>query len=90
MRLMITFSSTMHLRTLSSEGISYITSSSTSSIVGAQAAGAGLALLGLAGGRLQRLVGEDQLDVVQREELLVLLDDGVLRLGQDPHQLVAA
>ena len=53
----------------------------------AQAAGAGLALLGLLGGRLQRVVGEDQLDVVQREELLVLLDDRVPRLGQDPDQV---
>ena len=33
MRLLMTLASTTHLRTLSSEGISYITSSSTSSIV---------------------------------------------------------
>ena len=57
---------------------------------GAQAAGAGLALLGLAGGRLERLVGEGELDVVEGEELLVLLDDRVLRLDQDPLQLVPA
>src|SRR5690606_15808504 len=42
---------------------------------GAQPAGAGAALQRLARDGLQRLVGEDQLDAVQREELLVLLGE---------------
>ena len=33
-------------------------------------------------------MGEDQLHLVQVEELLVLLDDRVLRLGQDPDQRI--
>src|SRR5690606_23665789 len=36
----------------------------------------------------ERVVREDQLDVVEVEELLVLLDHGVLRLDEDAHQLL--
>ena len=53
---------------------------------GAQAARAGLELDGLVGRGLQRVGREDQLDVVQAEQALVLLDQGVARLGQDAHQ----
>ena len=55
---------------------------------GAQAAGAGLMLEGLACGGADGLLGEDQLHLVQVEELLELLDDGVLRLGHDLDQRV--
>ena len=52
----------------------------------AQAARAGLALDRLAGDRVQRLVREGQLDVLHLEQPLVLLDQRVLRLGEDLHQ----
>ena len=52
----------------------------------AQAARAGLALDRLLGDRDQRIVGEGQLDILQLEQLLILLDQRVLRLGQDLHQ----
>ena len=38
--------------------------------------------------RVKRVVGEDQLDTVQLEELLELPDERVLRLRQDAHQRV--
>src|SRR5438093_2500816 len=53
---------------------------------GPQAACAGLELERVLGGRLERVLGEDELDLIERQELLVLLDDRVLRLGQDLHQ----
>src|SRR5581483_5744671 len=56
----------------------------------AQAAGAGLALERTVGDRVQGLLGEHQLDPVELEEALELLDQGVARLGEDLHELVAA
>ena len=53
---------------------------------GAQAAGAGAAQDGLVGDRLEGVVGELQLDAVELEEPLVLADQGVLGLGEDPDQ----
>ena len=37
----------------------------------------------------QRVVGEDELDAVEREEALELLDERVARLGEDRDQVVA-
>lgn len=51
-----------------------------------EGAGAGLALDGLLGDGAQRVLSELELDVVHGEQLLVLLDWGVLRLGQDAQQ----
>src|SRR5579884_1904545 len=53
---------------------------------GAQAAGAGLVLQRALGRRLEGVLGEYQLDLVQGEELAVLLGDRVARLDQDAHQ----
>src|SRR6266540_4160506 len=49
----------------------------------AEAARARLALERLVGDLPERVLGEDELDVVVGEEALVLLDERVLRLGQD-------
>src|SRR5262249_20366277 len=49
----------------------------------AEAARAGLALERLVGDLPERVVREDELDVVVAEEALVLLDERVLRLNQD-------
>ena len=54
-----------------------------------QAAGAGAAQHRLVGDRLERVVGELELDVVELEQPLVLLDQRVARLGQDADQRVA-
>src|SRR5829696_3448597 len=54
----------------------------------AQTARAGLAVDRLVGDRLERLVGEDELDVVELEEALELLDQRVLGLGEDLDQVV--
>src|SRR5262249_22557267 len=48
-----------------------------------QAARAGLALDRLARDRAERLVGEGQLDVLHLEQALILLDQRVLRIGQN-------
>src|SRR3954464_15985118 len=48
-----------------------------------QSAPAGLALDRLAGHRAQRLVGEGEFDVLHFEQPLVLLQQRVLRIGQD-------
>ena len=56
----------------------------------AQAAGAGLALQRPVGDRAERVLGEDELDVVELEEALELLGERVSRLGQDRDQVVAA
>src|SRR5579859_478311 len=53
----------------------------------AQAASAGLALRGAGRGREQTVIGELELDLVDRQELLVLLHDRVLRLGEDAQQV---
>src|ERR1700694_5026203 len=37
---------------------------------------------------IERTLLEHKLDVVEREELLVLLDERVLRLGEDPHDVL--
>src|SRR4051794_6234729 len=52
-----------------------------------QAAGAGLALERLVGDGLERLVGEHELDPVEREEALELLGERVPRLGEDLQQI---
>src|SRR5690606_27168712 len=52
----------------------------------AQPARTGLALDRLLGDRLQRVVGQLEADVLHLEQPLVLLDQGVLRLGQDLDQ----
>ncbi len=51
-----------------------------------QAAGAGAAQDRLIGDRFQRVVGELQFDAVEFEQLDVLLDQGVARLGEDADQ----
>ena len=56
----------------------------------AQAAGAGLAFQRLVGDRLEAVLGEDQLDVVELEEALELAGQRVFGLGQDRDQVVAA
>ena len=55
---------------------------------GAQAACAGAARQRLDGDGGERLLGEHELDAVQREELLVLARQRVLGLRQDAHQVV--
>ncbi len=55
---------------------------------GPQAPGAGAPQQGLLGHRLEGVVGELELDVVELEDPLVLLDQGVLGLDQDPDQRV--
>src|SRR5215468_870244 len=52
----------------------------------AQAAGAALVAERVLRDLLQRALGELHLDAVHLEELLVLLDEGVLRLGEDVDQ----
>src|SRR5579864_123596 len=56
----------------------------------AKPAGAGLALERLVGDLPQGVLGEDELDRVVSEEPLVLLDERVLRLGQDLDEILAA
>ena len=80
--------STTHLPTSVRLGRSYITSSSTSSRMAPQAAGAGAAQQRLLGHRLERVGRELELDVVEREDPLVLAGQRVLRLDQDLHQRV--
>src|SRR5919199_6246890 len=53
-----------------------------------QRAGAGLPLEGLVGDRLERLLGEDELDAVELEEPLELPDERVARLGEDRDEIV--
>src|SRR5919204_2225085 len=55
----------------------------------AQAARAGLTLERLVRDLPKRVLGEDELDVVVREEALVLLDERVLRLGEDLDEVLA-
>ena len=55
---------------------------------GPQATGAGAPQQGLVGHGLERVVGELELDVLELEELLVLLDQGVRGLDEDPDQRV--
>ena len=43
----------------------------------------------LVGDRVERVVGEDELDVVELEEALELLGERVARLGEDRDQVVA-
>src|SRR5712671_5308180 len=54
----------------------------------AQGPGAGLALEGDVGRRYERARREDELDLVETEELLELTRDRVLRLGQDPDEIL--
>ena len=53
-----------------------------------QAACAGPALERLFGDGFERVVGEHEVDVVELEELLVLLEQRVLRLDEDAHERV--
>src|SRR5690349_12834433 len=55
----------------------------------AQAACSGAALERRLGDRVDRVVGELELDAVEVEELLVLLDEGVARLGEDLDERLA-
>src|SRR5919106_6310048 len=55
----------------------------------AETAGAGLPVERLVGDLPERLLREDELDVVVAEEALVLLDEGVLRLVEDPDEVLA-
>src|SRR6478736_6076141 len=55
----------------------------------AQAAGAGATLEGRLGDRVDGVVGELELDTVEVEELLVLLDERVARLGEDLDECLA-
>src|SRR6478736_6187362 len=55
----------------------------------AQAAGAGATLEGRLGDRVDGVVGELELDAVEVEELLVLLDERVARLGEDLDERLA-
>src|ERR1700716_4000769 len=52
-----------------------------------ETAGTGLPFRRALGGRLKRIRRELELDLVEREELLVLLHDRVLRLGEDTHEV---
>src|SRR3954469_17793237 len=52
-------------------------------------AGAGLALEGLVGDLPERVLGEDELDVVVREEALILAHERVLRLLEDLDEVLA-
>lgn len=54
----------------------------------AQAAGAGLALDGLAGDGMESLVGDVQLHIVHRQQLFILLDQTVAGLFQHAHQRI--
>src|ERR671918_692357 len=54
----------------------------------AEAAGAGLAVERLVGDLPERVVREDELDRVVGEEALVLLDERVLRLEEDLHEVL--
>src|SRR3954447_8581196 len=56
---------------------------------GAQSTRAGAAKDGLVGNSLERVARELELDVVELEQLLVLTDERVLRLGEDPDQRLA-
>src|SRR6202011_5489380 len=56
----------------------------------AEAAGPGLALERLVRDLPERIVGEDELDVVVGEKALVLLRERVLRLDEDLDQVLAA
>ena len=53
---------------------------------GPQPSGSGLALQRIVGDGLERLLLDDELHVVHLEQALVLLDQGVARLGQDAQQ----
>ena len=55
---------------------------------GAEAAGAGLVAEGLFGGGFEGVLGEDELDVVELEELLELAGERVLGLGEDADERV--
>src|SRR4051812_24697506 len=54
-----------------------------------EATRARLALERLVGDRLERLVGEDELDVVELEEAVELLGERVLRLGENRDEVLA-
>src|SRR5436309_8162236 len=54
---------------------------------GPEPAGAGLPLRRALRRRLKRIRRELEFHLVEREEFLVLLDDRVLRLGEDAHEV---
>ena len=76
-------------RDVLAEGSSYIVLSSTSSRIGTQPAGAGLAQDGEVRDRLERVGFELELDAVELEEPVVLAGERVLRTGQDVDQRLA-
>ena len=76
------------LATSERDGRSYMTSSSDLFEDRPQTAGTGAALERFVGDRVERVVGEDEVDVVEVEELLVLLHQRVLRLDEDAHERV--
>ena len=81
---------TTHFCTSRRDGSSNWTSSSVSSMIERSPRAPGLAFQRLVGHRHQRLVSEHELDPVELEEALELLDEGVARLGEDLHELIAA
>ena len=52
----------------------------------AQSARAGALFKRAFGGSVESIVGEDQFYAVKLQELLILLDDSIFRLGQDTYQ----
>src|SRR5262249_1156916 len=53
---------------------------------GTQAPGSGLTIDGLAGDRFQGVLGDVETDVLHLEQPLILLNESVLRNGEDLHQ----
>jgi hypothetical protein len=72
----------------SSLGTSNITGSRTSSMIARRPRAPVPRSQRLVGDGLDGLLGELQLDAVDLEHLLVLLDEGVARLGEDLHERV--
>src|ERR1700730_9030954 len=54
----------------------------------AQSARAGALFERPLGGSVESIIGEDQFYTVKLQELLVLLDDGMFRLGQNAYQSI--
>src|SRR6266851_6907302 len=75
-----------HRLTSGRDGTSNMEFSRMSSMM-LQAPGSSPALQCLAGDRRQRRRLEDQLDIVQGKEFLVLLDERILRFGQDANDV---
>ena len=78
-----------HLETSLREGSSNITSSSAPSMIERRPRAPVSRSSALLGDLPERVLGEDELDRVVREEALVLLDERVLRLGEDLDEVLA-